>query len=172
MPDEAQPKPKSNGTQFVSRNVAKLHLDRLTVGDRVADRLAEVAGSWTFILGFALCLIIWIAVNRALPKPERFDPYPFILLNLVLSCLAAIQAPVIMMSQNRQEMRDRLRDEEDFAVNRKAEQEVSHIQEELDGIRAEDLKRLLDLQEQQVALLHQLLRTPNAGDQTPGAGEA
>jgi uncharacterized membrane protein len=153
---------------FVSRNVWELHTEQLTFGQRVADRLAEIAGSWAFIGGFGLVLFLWIGVNSlALLRPERFDPFPFILLNLVLSCLAAIQAPVIMMSQNRQETRDRLRAEQDYQVNLKAEQEVAHIQEELDSIRERQLLLLLELQQQQMEILNKILECqlpPPGGD--------
>lgn len=109
-----------------------------TLGQRAADALTKYAGSWGFILGFTIFLITWIVINAYfLVEYERgnpFDPYPFILLNLVLSCLAAIQAPVILMSQNRQTERDRQRLEYDYAVNRKAEREIGEIQKQLTRI--------------------------------------
>lgn len=128
----------------VARNIAEIHEERLTLGRHLADSLAAVAGSWGFIGGFIAVLIVWTLVNLLLPERERWDPYPFILLNLVLSCLAALQAPVIMMSQDRQEARDRLRDEQDFRVNLKAELEVAQLQAELAAARAElvELRRL------------------------------
>jgi len=110
---------------------------RLTIGQRAADGLTKWAGSWFFILLFFLFLIIWMAINGYFLiqyHKEVFDPYPFILLNLVLSCLAAIQAPVILMSQNRVTQRDRLRAEYDYKVNRKAEKEIREIKTQLDKI--------------------------------------
>jgi len=104
----------------VAADLNALQDERITFGQQAADRLADYAGSWAFIFGFALFLAVWIAVN-AVAVTARWDPYPFILLNLLLSCLAAIQAPIIMMSQNRQEARDRLRAENDYQVNLKAE---------------------------------------------------
>jgi uncharacterized membrane protein len=104
-----------------SLNVNKIHNDELSFGDRIADGMADVAGSWGFIISFVGVLIIWIIINTILLLTHPFDPYPFILLNLVLSCVAALQAPVIMMSQNRQEKKDRLRSEQDYQINLKAE---------------------------------------------------
>ena len=145
----------SRGTQFVSQNVAQLHLTRLTFGQRVSDRLAEIAGSWSFIACFFFFLLLWIAFNRTVPPSDRFDSYPFILLNLVLSCLAAIQAPVILMSVNRQEARDRLRDEQDFQVNLKAEREITDIQQDLDHLRQE-LAGIVQLGQEATDLLREL----------------
>ena len=105
-----------------------------TLGEKMADQIAEFGGSWKFIGIFSLVIVIWMAVNTILVWIRHFDPYPFILLNLVLSCLAAIQAPVIMMSQNRQEKKDRLRAENDYKINLKAEKEVRDIQAKLDHL--------------------------------------
>ncbi len=117
-----------------ARNTNELREERLTLGERMADRLAAVAGSWRFIIGFTVVLGVWIAVNTA-ALSLRWDPYPFILLNLVLSCLAAIQAPVIMMSQSRLEARDRLRAENDYAVNMKAEVLLEHLTTEVETLK-------------------------------------
>ena len=106
-----------------------------TFGQKAADKLTNFAGSWTFILLFFLFLTIWIIINILL-LIYRWDPYPFILLNLILSCLAAIQAPIILMSQNREAQRDRLRSEYDYEVNRKAEREIQDIQKSLQEIKA------------------------------------
>jgi len=106
---------------------------KLTLGERAADALATWAGSWTFILGFALFLIFWMLIN-VYAWINTWDPYPFILLNLVLSCLAAIQAPVILMSQNRQTQKDRLRAEYDYSVNRKAERQIQDIKKQLNRL--------------------------------------
>src|SRR5262245_38775699 len=101
-------------------NIARPQEEKLTVGQRLADKVARFGGSWKFIIWFMVVLCGWIVINLLLTGRQRFDPYPFILLNLLLSCLAAIQAPVIMMSQNRQEEKDRQRNESDYLVNLKA----------------------------------------------------
>ncbi len=108
---------------------------RLTLGQRWADRITVLGGSWTFIGLFALFLLSWIAVNTYLLLERPVDPFPYILLNLLLSCLAAIQAPVILMSQNRQTERDRAKAEQDYKVNRKAEREIENVQKDLDEIK-------------------------------------
>ena len=126
----------------------------LTFGDRIADRVASFGGSWPFI-GIALAAIcVWMLINIRSPKP--FDPYPYILLNLVLSCLAAFQAPVIMMSQNRQAVRDRLDAQNDHEVNTKAELEIVALHTKLDEIRDQKWGELVRMQEQQIALLTKL----------------
>src|SRR5438034_8456057 len=112
-------------SQQVSRNVLEEEEEHLTFGQRVADRVAAFGGSWPFILMFAAIMLAWIGINIA--RMANFDPYPFILLNLVLSTLAAIQAPIIMMSQNRQSSKDKLLAENDYQVNRKAEMEVEAV---------------------------------------------
>ena len=103
------------------QNINDMHKENLTFGQIVSDKIAEVAGSWAFILSFLFLLIFWILINFWVLTSKAFDPYPFILLNLVLSCIAALQAPIIMMSQNRQEAKDRLRSENDFLVDQKTE---------------------------------------------------
>mgnify|MGYP000654454096 CR=1 FL=1 len=114
-----------------------------TFGQKAADTLAKWAGSWTFIFGFLLFLFIWMAANLY-AWVKTWDPYPFILLNLVLSCLAAIQAPIILMSQNRASQKDRLRAEYDYAVNRKSEKEIQEIKKQLDRIERKLAKTLTD----------------------------
>jgi uncharacterized membrane protein len=109
--------------------------ERRTAGQRMADRFAKGAGSWRFILTFLCVLVVWMAVN-AVAGLRHWDPYPFILLNLVLSCVAAIQAPIILMSQNREEARDRIRAEADYAVNLKAEVLLEHLTHEIEGLKA------------------------------------
>lgn len=118
----------------VSRNVNEEEEDRLTFGERIADRVASFGGSWTFIILFGFILVTWMAVNAYLLAAHPFDPYPFILLNLVLSTLAALQAPVIMMSQNRQATKDRLKADLDYQVNLKAELEVAQLHSKIDRI--------------------------------------
>ena len=121
--------------RYLARNVNKEFQEQLTLGQRMADKVASFGGSWTFISIFAVALFFWMFYQTIIAHNKGFDPYPYILLNLVLSCLAAIQAPVIMMSQNRQVKKDRLQADHDYEINLKAETEVEHIQEELDLIR-------------------------------------
>ena len=125
-----------------------------TFGERLADRIAVFGGSWPFLIIFSLFVILWIAANSWHPV----DPYPFILLNLLLSCLAAIQAPIIMMSQNRQEARDRMRAEHDYQVNLKAELEIRQLNEKMDHLIMRQWQRLLEIQEIQLELLSELGR--------------
>jgi uncharacterized membrane protein len=144
----------------------------MTLGERVADRVASFGGSWTFILSFFALLGAWIVVNAYLLGAKPFDPYPFILLNLILSCLASIQAPIIMMSQNRKESRDRAQAEHDYRVNLKAEIEVRLLHEKLDHLMLHQWGRLLDVQEDQGALLGEIVDrldgAPKGGD-APGS---
>lgn len=109
-----------------TKNVNELHDKSLSIGDRVADKIADVAGSWSFIITFLLLIVGWITIN-IVQTFMHFDEYPFILLNLALSCIAAIQAPIIMMSQNRQEEKDRIRSQQDFETNIKAEVIIEEI---------------------------------------------
>jgi uncharacterized membrane protein len=129
---------------------------KLTFGERMADSVAEHAGSWSFIGIFMAVLFIWICINTIVLIHRPFDPYPFILLNLILSCIAAIQAPIIMMSQNRQEARDRLRSEHDYRVNLKAELEIRHLHEKMDHLLMTQWQRLLEIQEVQTELMEEL----------------
>lgn len=136
---------------------------QLTFGQRIADRVAEFGGSWTFMLAFGGVLLLWIAVNSLAMLRQPFDPYPFILLNLVLSCLAAMQAPIIMMSQNRQEAKDRLRAEHDYQVNLKAELEIRHLTWKMDQLLNHQWQRLLEIQKIQTELMEELLRKAPRG---------
>jgi uncharacterized membrane protein len=128
----------------------------LTFGERLADKVAELGGSWSFITGFSTVVVVWIVINSVFLLRHPFDPYPYILLNLVLSCLAAIQAPVIMMSQNRQDAKDRLRSEYDYKVNLKAELEIRHLNERIDLLLRHQWERLLEIQQIQVDILEEL----------------
>ena len=132
--------------------------ERLTVGDRIPDRIASFGGSWTFITAFFLFILMWMAVNVFLLATRPFDPYPFILLNLILSCLAAIQAPVIMMSQNRQDAKDRLRSEHDYKINLKAELEIQLLHKKLDHLLIHHSKRLMEIQGIQTEMMDVILR--------------
>ena len=129
-----------------------------TLGQKVADHVASFGGSWTFIGIFALVLALWIGVNSVALFYQPFDPYPFILLNLILSCLAAVQAPIIMMSQNRMEVRDRLRSENDYQVNLKAELEIRHLHEKLDVLLKHQWQKLLEIQQIQMDFMKELMR--------------
>jgi uncharacterized membrane protein len=142
-----------------------------TLGDRLADRITTFAGSWTFIGSFFLVLAAWMSVNTFLAVARPFDPYPFILLNLVLSCLAAIQAPVILMSQDRQADRDRMQATHDYEVNLKAEIEIMQLHEKIELLRTNELERLLSFQETQARLLQEIARataSPPAGPERDG----
>jgi uncharacterized membrane protein len=132
--------------------------DTRTLGQRIADKVADFGGSWTFIISFLGFLLLWIAFNVFWLQNKGFDPYPFILLNLILSCIAALQAPVIMMSQNRQEEKDRERAKKDFVINLKAEQEIRVLQQKLDHILKHQHEELMALQYQQVQLMEKLLQ--------------
>ena len=127
--------------------------EHYTFGERLSDRIATFGGSWTFIIIFLIVLAIWITVNSYVLIARPFDPFPFILMNLILSCIAALQAPVIMMSQNRQEKKDRVRAEHDYKVNLKAELEIRHLHEKMDHLLHSQWTRLLEIQEMQVELM-------------------
>ena len=132
----------------------KLRHDDRTFGDRLADRVAAVGGSWGFIIGFGVILASWMGWNELTKgRPLAFDPYPFIFLNLMLSMLAAIQAPVIMMSQNRAAARDRQAAEHDYVVNLRAELEIMHLHDKVDAIRDRQLLELLKRQNEAIKLL-------------------
>ena len=124
-----------------------------TFGERLSDHLASFGGSWSFLISFGVVLVIWMGFNIIVVAKDQFDPYPFILLNLVLSCLAAIQAPIIMMSQKRQEAKDRLRGENDYRVNLKAELEIRHLHEKIDHILTRQWERLAEIQQIQLEIM-------------------
>ncbi len=128
----------------------------LSEGQMISDRVARFGGSWSFIIIFTGILVVWIIYNTIVSKQEQFDPYPFILMNLVLSCLAALQAPIIMMSQNRQEEKDRKRAENDYLVNLKAELEIRSLHKKIDVLLEEEVKQLFDSQVTHLKLLKQL----------------
>ena len=130
----------------------------LTLGQRAADRIADFGGSWIFIGIFALVMLSWMLLNSYVLAARPFDPYPYILLNLVLSCLAAVQAPVIMMSQNRQEARDRQHALHDYQVNLKAELEIRHLHQKIDHLLSRQWERLVEIQEVQMELINQVSR--------------
>jgi uncharacterized membrane protein len=142
--------------EILSSDISKQFEKKLTFGERLSDRIAEFGGSWKFLITFGAVLLIWIVVNGVLVVTHAFDPYPFILLNLILSCLAAVQAPIIMMSQNRAEARDRLRAENDYKVNLKAELEIRHLHEKLDHLLRRQYNRLFEIQQIQIELLEEI----------------
>lgn len=131
--------------------------DNFTFGQKVADKVASFGGSWTFILSFGAFIFIWICINIFLLFKTAFDPYPFILLNLILSCLAALQAPVIMMSQNRQEEKDRERAKQDYMINLKSELEIRMLHEKIDHLMMHQQQELLELQKQQIEMMNTIL---------------
>jgi uncharacterized membrane protein len=151
-------------------------VEKTTSGQRIADKVAKFGGSWRFIILFTVILAIWIIFNATLPQKERFDPYPFILMNLVLSCIAALQAPVIMMSQNRQEEKDRKQSENDYMVNLKAEIGIQTLHQKMDLLIQEQFKELINTQAQQLKLLEQLIEKEKRHElklkQNPSVGRA
>jgi uncharacterized membrane protein len=142
--------------EVISANINAEFEQKLTFGERMADKMATYVGSWLFIGIFMGVLLIWICINTIVLIQKPFDPYPFILLNLILSCIAAIQAPIIMMSQNRQEAKDRLRSEHDYRVNLKAELEIRHLHEKIDHLLMTQWQRLLEIQEVQTELMEEI----------------
>lgn len=146
---------------ILSENIEPEIGSKLTTGQKLADKIAQFGGSWIFIIVFFSFLILWMVVNVWLLFSKPFDPYPFILLNLILSCLAAIQAPIIMMSQNRQEQKDRQRSEHDYKIDLKAELEIKLLSEKIDHLLVYQNKKLLEIQEVQIDYLEDLLKKLN-----------
>jgi uncharacterized membrane protein len=138
----------------LAENVEDEYDDKRTIGDRVADWVASFGGSWTFIIGFFAFLAIWMTINASLGEKNAFDAYPFILLNLILSTLAAFQAPIIMMSQRRQEAKDRLRALNEYKVNLKAELEIRHLHEKVDHLLNRQWERLTEIQQVQIEMMN------------------
>lgn len=144
--------------QSLTKTVEETDFSDLTLGQRVADKVATFGGSWTFILSFAFFITVWISVNIWVLASKPFDPYPFILLNLLLSCLAALQAPVIMMSQNRQEEKDRERAKKDFLINLKSELEIRLLHEKVDHLIMHQQQDLLEIQKIQVEMMDSIIQ--------------
>ncbi len=136
---------------------------KLSLGQRVADNMASFGGSWTFIISFGVFIFIWIILNIVWFANKGYDPYPFILLNLILSCIAAMQAPVIMMSQNRQEEKDRERAKMDYMVNLKSELEIRMLHEKLDHLVTHQQQELLEIQKIQIDMMNDILKGMNGG---------
>jgi uncharacterized membrane protein len=143
---------------ILSDNIEDEIVGKLTVGQKMADRIATFGGSWTFIIAFFTFILFWIVMNIWVLIAKPFDPFPFILLNLILSCLASIQAPIIMMSQNRQEQKDRQRAEHDYKINLKAELEIKLLSEKIDHMIVSQNTKLMEIQEIQTDYLEDLMK--------------
>jgi uncharacterized membrane protein len=144
----------------ISENVVQDYSEQMTLGQKMADKVASFGGSWAFIIIFMIVLFMWIVLNSFILiklHGGSFDPYPYIFLNLILSMLAAIQAPIILMSQNRQAYKDRLSAEHDYEVNLKAELEIIALHEKVDSLKEEQWKELISIQQEQLRLLGQLV---------------
>jgi uncharacterized membrane protein len=146
--------------QTIAQDINESFDEKRTTGQRLADKVAEFGGSWTFIIVFGVILAVWVAFNSLLAT-RAFDPYPYIFLNLVLSMLAAVQAPIIMMSQNRQAAKDRLDASHDYEVNLKAEIEIMALHEKFDQLRSNELRALIEKQQQQIEILSGILLEKN-----------
>ena len=142
--------------ELLAKNVDAEFEQSWTMGERLADRIAVFGGSWTFLIFFGAFIALWIGMNSLVLFWRPADPYPFILLNLVLSCLASVQAPIIIMSQNRQETKDRLRSQHDYQVNLKAELEIRNLHEKMDHLLSHQWDRLAQIQEIQLDLLSEI----------------
>lgn len=142
--------------EILTKNMNDEYDRHLSVGEKLSDKIADFGGSWRFIIIFGVILVLWVALNSATIFWKPYDPYPYIFLNLILSCLAAIQAPIIMMSQNRQETKDRMQAEHDYRVNLKAELEIRSLHEKLDHLLLNQWQRLLEIQGIQMELMEEL----------------
>ena len=142
--------------ELLSRNINVAFEEDLTFWQRLSDKVAAFGGSWGFILGFLLLTVLWFAVNSFAWIYRPFDPYPYIFLNLVFSLMAAVQAPIILMSQNRQDAKDRLRSEYDYRVNLKAELEIRHLNEKMDLLLDRQWRRLMEIQQIQLGVMEEL----------------
>ncbi len=142
--------------KLIVQNLLNPPQEILTEGQKISDKVARFGGSWKFIIIFGIILTLWIIFNAIAVGYLKFDPYPFILMNLILSCLAALQAPIIMMSQNRQEEKDRKRGENDYLINLKAEMQIRSLQQKMDLLLEEQIKTLFETQEKQFILLKEI----------------
>lgn len=142
--------------ESIVENVNMAQKEILTIGDAISDRVAKFGGSWKFIILFFMVLAGWIIVNSSFLLTKPFDPFPFILMNLILSCIAAIQAPIIMMSQNRQEKKDRIRSENDYRINLKSEIEIRTLHEKVDHLLLDQWAKMMDIQEMQIEILEEI----------------
>ncbi|HEX7367946.1 MAG TPA: DUF1003 domain-containing protein [Pelobium sp.] len=142
--------------KLITNNLQNPPREVITRGQSISDTVAKFGGSWAFIISFFVILVVWILFNTLAPQKDNFDPYPFILMNLVLSCIAALQAPIIMMSQNRQEEKDRKRSENDYMINLKAELEINALNQKIDFLLEEQIKTLFESQAKQMEILKKL----------------
>ena len=142
--------------ELIMQNLVQPKIEELNFGDRLSDNVAMFGGSWKFIISFFIVLTVWIVFNVLAIGVFKFDPYPFILMNLILSCIAALQAPIIMMSQNRQEEKDRKRSENDYLINLKAEMQIRSLNQKIDLLLEEQIKTLFETQEKQFQLLTEI----------------
>ncbi|HVX50685.1 MAG TPA: DUF1003 domain-containing protein [Chitinophagaceae bacterium] len=141
--------------------------EKLSYGQKLADKVATFGGSWRFIIIFAVFIVVWMAINTILMATKAFDPYPFILLNLILSCIAALQAPVIMMSQNRQEEKDRNRAKNDYMINLKSELEIRLLHDKLDHLILNQQAKLMEIQQIQIDMMSDIIEHINKGPVKP-----
>ncbi len=142
--------------ELIIHNLSNPPIESSTLGQRISDVVAQFGGSWRFIILFFFVLTTWIIFNVSISDRLRFDPYPFILMNLILSCIAALQAPIIMMSQNRQEEKDRKRSENDYLINLKAEMMIRSLNQKIDLLLEDQVKTLFEMQEKQFTLLNEI----------------
>ena len=142
--------------ELVIQNLLHPPIEVLTKGQKISDKVAQFGGSWKFIILFGIILTLWIIFNILAIGVFKFDPYPFILMNLILSTIAALQAPIIMMSQNRQEEKDRMRSENDYLINLKAEMQIRSMDQKIDVLIEEQIKTLFEIQEKQFILLKEI----------------
>ena len=142
--------------ELIIRNLLNPPIEIISQGQRISDKVAQFGGSWKFIILFGLVFTVWIVFNVLALRVFKFDPYPFILMNLILSCIAALQAPVILMSQNRQEEKDRMRGENDYMINLKAEMQIRSLHQKMDLLLEEQIKTLFETQQKQFALLKEI----------------
>ena len=142
--------------KLIIENLQNPPKDLLTRGQKISDKVARFGGSWAFIISFFIVLVIWIIYNVNAAGKAQFDPYPFILMNLILSCIAALQAPIIMMSQNRQEEKDRQQNENDYLINLKAELEVRGLHQKFDLLLEEQIRTLFESQAKQLEILKEI----------------
>lgn len=142
--------------ELIVRNLLNPPEEQLTAGQKISDKVARFGGSWKFIILFGIILFIWILFNVVALQRWRFDPFPFILMNLILSCIAAMQAPIIMMSQNRQEEKDRKQNENDYLINLKAEMQIRSLHQKIDVLEEEQIKTLFETQAKQFSILNEI----------------
>jgi uncharacterized membrane protein len=142
-----------NEEKIMVDNLINQPVEVISKGQSISDKVASFGGSWKFIIIFGVILFVWILINTVVLSTDSFDPYPFILMNLILSCIAALQAPIIMMSQNRQEEKDRKRNENDYLINLKAELEIRSLHQKIDLLLEEQIKVLFEGQAKQLTTL-------------------